>query len=188
MTYNWDSVLLFRLGAALVCAALLGAAAPVQAKVFLGRNDALAWAFPAADHVEDATQILSLREVTAVETLGGGVRESRLVTVYTGYRGKSLLGYALIDIHNVRTHPEAFLIVLSPRGEVVRLRVLAFHEPLEYLPPERWLEQFPGAKGDARMRVGHDVHGIAGSTLTAQAVTGGIRRAIALYRVLLAEE
>ena len=94
----------------------------------------------------------------------------------------------MIDVHNVRTLPEAFLIVLTPEGDVDRLRVLAFHEPMEYLPPEKWLDQFPGVNGDRSLRVGRDVHGIAGSTLTAYAVTGGIRRAIALYRTLLAKE
>ena len=121
--------------------------------------------------------------------MGGGERESRLIRFYTGYGpGDAVVGYALIDIHNVRTLPEAFLIVLSPLGEVERLRVLAFHEPIEYLPPERWLDQFSGTRGNAPLRVGRDVHGIAGSTLTAYAVTGGIRRAIALYRVLLSKE
>lgn len=184
MIYNLVSVSRF----SVLCTALLAAlviAPSTHAKVFLGKSDALAWAFPGADRLEEKTHVLSGREVAEVEALGGGVRETRLVTVYTAHRAGGVVGYALIDIHNVRTHPEAFLIVLSPRGEVVRLRVLAFHEPLEYLPPDRWLGQFPGSNPDARLRVGQDVHGIAGSTLTAHAVTGGIRRAIALYRVLL---
>ena len=64
------------------------------------------------------------------------------MNVYRGYRGSELLGYAFIDVHNVRTHPEAFLVVLSPEGAVESLRVLAFHEPLEYMPTDRWYEQF----------------------------------------------
>ena len=37
-----------------------------------------------------------------------------------------VLGYAVIDVHNVRTLPEAFMVVLSPEGEVRSLRLLAF--------------------------------------------------------------
>ena len=184
MTYNSDSVSRFSaLGIALV--ALLCVAPPADAKVFLGKKDALAWAFPGADEIAEKTFLLDDRQVDAIRAAGGGERDSRLVTVYSARRGGVTTGYALIDIHNVRTHPEAFLVVLSSTGEVDRLKVLAFHEPLEYLPPDRWLGQFPGANGSGVLRVGHDIHGIAGSTLTAHAVTGGIRRAIALYRVLL---
>ena len=193
MTYNLDSAsrssperprALVLLVGAVVAAALL-VSVPVDAKVFLGKKDALAWAFPDADVVEEKSFLLNDEQMALLQAAGGGHRDSRLVTVYTAKRAGAPQGHALIDIHNVRTRPEAFLIVLSPFGEVQRLRVLAFHEPLEYLPPDRWLGQFPGIQSNAPLRVGHDVHGIAGSTLTAQAVTGGIRRAIALYRVLL---
>jgi hypothetical protein len=192
MTYNLDLALrssrerpraLVLLAGAAVAVALL-ASLPADAKVFLGKKDALAWAFPDAEVVDEETFLLNDEQMALLKSAGGH-RDSRLVTVYTARRAGVLQGHALIDIHNVRTHPEAFLIVLSPFGEVQRLRVLAFHEPLEYLPPDRWLRQFPGSQSNAPLRVGHDVHGIAGSTLTAQAVTGGIRRAIALYRVLL---
>ena len=64
--------------------------------------------------------------------------------VYRGYRDSELLGYAFIDVHQVRTLPEAFLVVLSPEGRVRSLRVVAFHEPLEYMPGGRWYEQFEG--------------------------------------------
>ena len=157
--------------------------------MFLGRKDALAWAFPHAELVEETTHLLNDAELESIRAMGGGELDSRLIKIYTGYGPDGgVQGHAVIDIHNVRTLPEAFLIVLSPAGEVKRLRVLAFHEPIEYLPPEQWLDQFEGSNGGAPLRVGRDVHGIAGSTLTAYAVTGGIRRAIALYRVLLTKE
>jgi hypothetical protein len=186
MIYNLALVSRSRPAAAALIAALIAAAPPVQARVFLGKKDALAWAFPSAQSIEEKTHLLDDRQIETVQSMGGGSLDSRLVTIYTAHGdGGAVQGHALIDIHNVRTHPEAFLIVLSPAGEISRLRVLAFHEPIEYLPPDRWLGQFPGTTSDARLRVGQDVHGIAGSTLTAYAVTGGIRRAIALYRVLV---
>ena len=101
--------------------------------------------------------------------------DSRLVTIYIGRRGDAVLGYAVIDQHNVRTLPEAFLVVLSPEGRVERLRVLAFHEPQEYKPNDRFLAQFEGRDGDAPLRLRREVHGIAGATLSSQAVTGGVR-------------
>ena len=166
-----------------VAAALGAAAAPAHAAVFLGARDALAWAFPRADAIDRETFLLDDAERAALERWGGGAHPSRLATLHTARRDGAVLGYAVIDVHNVRSQSEALLIALSPEGRVERLRVLAFYEPPEYLPPERWLEQFPGAAPGARLRVGRDIHGIAGSTLTAQAVAGSVRRALALYRL-----
>jgi Na+-translocating ferredoxin:NAD+ oxidoreductase RnfG subunit len=81
--------------------------------------------------------------------------------------------------------PEAFLVVLSPGGEVRSLRVLAFHEPLEYMPSERWYDQFEEKSLSQPMRLGRDVHGIVGATLSARATTRGVRRALAFYQVVL---
>jgi hypothetical protein len=56
---------------------------------------------------------------------------------------------------------------------------------MEYSPPARWTAQFDGAVLNDDLRVGRGIAGITGSTLTAEAVTGGIRRALAIYDTLL---
>jgi Na+-translocating ferredoxin:NAD+ oxidoreductase RnfG subunit len=169
--------------ACLALAALL--AAPAGAKVFHSRSEALAIAFPEADRIEDETLLLDDAQAQRIQALARSELESRLVRVYRGFKGDLLLGYALIDVHNVRTLPEAFLVVLTPRGEVRSLRVLAFHEPLEYMPSDRWYGQFEQKTLAQPMRLGGDVHGIVGATLSARATTRGVRRALALYQVVL---
>jgi len=186
-TSGWALSSSGRLGRALVAIALLlvWPGWPVRAKVFYSRAEALALAFPEADRIDDRTVVLDDEQAQRVESLSHATLESRLVRIYTGYRGAELLGYAFIDVHNVRTLPEAFLVVLSPAGEVENLRLLAFHEPLEYMPPERWYAQFRNKSDRDPLRLGADVHGIVGATLSAQATTAGVRRALALYRVVI---
>ncbi len=164
-------------------AALLPATA--EAKVFYSRSEALELAFPDADRIEDETLLLEDGQAARVQAIAHSELESRLVRVFRGYRGGEFLGYAFIDVHNVRTLPEAFLVVLSPEGAVRTLRVLAFHEPLEYMPTDRWYDQFQDASLARTLRVGRDVHGIVGATLSARATTRGVRRALALYEVVL---
>jgi hypothetical protein len=171
-------------GLALVLVLAL-APAGADAKVFLSRSEALAVAFPEADRVEDESVLLDDAQARRIEQLSRAPLESRLVRVHRGYRGDELLGYAFIDVHNVRTLPEAFLVVLSPEGEVQMLRMLAFHEPLEYMPPERWYRQFEHKEPASPLRLGGDVHGIVGATLSARATTRGVRRALALYEVVV---
>jgi len=167
---------------------LMGLATTGEAKVFYSRSEALELAFPEADGVESETFVLEDEQVSRIEELAGCPVDTKLVKIYTGLRDGTVIGYAAIDIHNVRTLPEAFMIVLSPAGAVRSLRVLAFHEPLEYKPTSRWYSQFDNRSIEAPLRVGGDIHGVVGATLSARATTRGVRRALAYYEVLLQSE
>jgi Na+-translocating ferredoxin:NAD+ oxidoreductase RnfG subunit len=164
--------------------------APVgaAAKVFHSRDEALSLAFPDADRVDSAVHVLTEQQVERIQHLSRTALDSRLVKLYTGIKNERVLGYAVIDIHNVRTLPEAFMIVLDPQGDVRSLRVLAFHEPLEYQPTDRWYGQFKQKSLAAPLRVGGDIHGVVGATLSARATTRGVRRALAYYEVLVQKE
>ena len=164
---------------------LIGVAEPADAKVFYRRSEALELAFPDADRVEDHTFVLSDAQVTRIEVLARSPLPSKLVKLYTGWKGDRVTGYAFIDLHTVRTQSEAFLVVLSPEGVLRTLRVLAFHEPVDYLPNARWYAQFDHKTLGDPLRVGGDIHGIVGATLSARATTRGVRRALAFYEVLV---
>jgi len=157
----------------------------VSAKVFASQNQALSEAFPEASRVDRKTHILRKRDVTRIEKLVREKIESKIVVIHTAWDGDRILGYAHIDVHNVRTQPEASLIVLTPEGSVRSVRILAFHEPLEYLPTDRWYEQFRGRTREDGLRVGRDVHGVVGATLSARAAADGVRRMLAYYEILL---
>jgi Na+-translocating ferredoxin:NAD+ oxidoreductase RnfG subunit len=173
------------IGRGLAVVLCLAVGAPAGAKVFHTRDEALQLAFPDAENVETETFVLDDVQVEKIESLAKSALDSKLVKIYTGRRDGAVLGYALIDIHNVRTMPEAFMVVLSPDGSVRSLRLLAFHEPLEYKPAGRWYEQFDRKSIHAPLRVGRDVHGVVGATLSARATTRGVRRALAFYEVLI---
>jgi len=172
-----------RIALALLCG--LAAALPAAGEVLLSQREALALAFPGADRIEKKSSLLDDAQARSVEQLSGAALESRLVTLHAGWRGDELLGYALIDVHTVRTLPEAFLVVLSPDGIVENLRLLAFYEPSEYKPGERFLAQFDARGLDPELRLGGAIHGIAGASMSARAVTTGVRRSLALYQVLV---
>ncbi len=168
-----------------VLAAALAAGTPASAGVFHSRSEALALAFPDAERIEDKTWVLSEAQAARIQALSRSPLESRLVTIHTAIRAGAPEGYALIDVHTVRTLPEAFMVVLTPEGAVRSVRMLAFHEPLDYLPPERWYGQFERKTLAEALRLGGDIHGVVGATLSTQAATRGVRRALAFYEVLL---
>jgi hypothetical protein len=180
---EWDlrsSLLALAVG---LCLGALPLAA--KGKVYYSKSEALDSAFPGADRVDSRTVVLKDEQATAIESLAKARLETRLITIYTGVKDDEIVGYAFIDIHTVRTLPEAFLIVLSPEGQIESLRVLAFYEPEEYLPTERWLAQFDHRVLGRELRLGGEIHGIAGSTLSARAVTDAVRRSLAIFELLV---
>ena len=170
--------------AALVAAAAVCATA-ANATVFYSQQEALDLAFPNADRIETDTRVLSAEQVEAVEKSARSKLDSRIAKFYAAWKDDQVQGYAFIDVHTVRTLPEAFLVVLEPDGTVRSVRVLAFHEPLDYLPTKRWYEQFGGKTLREPLQVGNDVHAVVGATLSAQATTRGVRRSLAYYQVLV---
>lgn len=169
-------------------AVLAAGPAPVGAAVYYGRQDALQAAFPDADEIESQRFFLTEAQRKQVEEVAKAPLEDRMVTVYVGKKGDEVLGYAFLETHEVRTLPETLLIVVAPDATVSKILLAAFYEPPEYVPSQRWLDQFHGESLSHDVRVNRDIKGIAGSTLTAHAVTGGVRRVLALYEILLRDE
>ncbi|MGE0826782.1 MAG: FMN-binding protein [Candidatus Binatia bacterium] len=157
------------------------------AKAFYSKQEALALAFPDAEKVETKTFFLTDKQVQQISTLATAPLESKLATVYIGHKADQVLGYAFIETNIVRTLPETFLVVVAPNGTIAKLFILAFYEPEEYMPSERWLKQFDQKSLHPDLQLRRDIHGIVGATLTSRAVTNGIRKALALFQVLLQE-
>jgi hypothetical protein len=159
----------------------------VAAKAFYSKQEALALAFPEGEKVETRTFFLTEDQRQRISALANTALETKLATVYVGQKADQVVGYAFIETTVVRTLPETFLIVVSPTGVVEKLFVLAFYEPEEYLPSDRWLRQFDQKTLSPELQLRRDIHGIAGATLTARSVTSGVRKVLALFHVLIQE-
>ena len=184
MNSRWVSVSF----SSLLLALVVFAAAPASGKVFHTQRDALALAFPGADRIERRNVILTDAQAEAIEALAKAPVDSRIVTLHVGWKDGQVLGYAMIEVHTVRTLPEALMIVLTPGGKVRSVRMLAFHEPADYLPSGRWLEQFDDRRLGPDLQIKRDIHVIAGATLSSRAATRSVRRALAVHVVLVAPD
>ena len=169
----------------LLIAASIGIHGVPRAEVFLSQQEALELAFPDCDQVRERTYVLTPAQAAEIERIARSSLESQILTLSSGWKQGKLVGHAFIEVHTVRTKAEAFMVVIDPGGAVMRVKILAFHEPLDYLPTERWFDQFAGKTLGDGMRVGRDIHGVLGATLSTRAVSQGVRRALAIHRVLV---
>lgn len=172
---------------AFVFALALAGAAPAHAGAAPPLDEALARAFPGA-RFEKRTLALSVADVSAVEARAHARCEPRLVTAYVAWRGDTLAGAAWTDRRVIRTREAVLLLAVAPDTSLVRVDVLAFFEPPEYVPPSRWLAQFRGRGSRKPLTPQRPVPFVAGVTLSSRAVNESARLALAWYEVLLAPQ
>jgi len=76
------------------------------------------------------------------------------------------------------------MVAVDADGTVLRVEVLAFREPQDYLPRDIWYEQFDGKRLDDDLDVKRAIRGVTGATLTVRATTEAVRRILAIHRIL----
>jgi hypothetical protein len=165
---------------------LVCAANPSFAKIFYSKNEAIELAFGKNTPVEMLSLFPDDVQVTKIQELAKVKLDSGLFSFYVGKNQGSISGYAAIETMTVRTKPETLMIVLTPEGELRNVYTLAFHEPPEYQPPERWFNQLQ-KRPLADMDFNKGVDGISGATLSTRAAVSSVRKVMAIYQVMIRE-
>jgi len=184
-----ESMLKFipRAGGFLLATLLLASAAPSQAEVFYSKSEAMELAFGKSKTVDQLSLFPDEQQLAKIQELAKVKLESGMFTFYVGKEQDKILGYAAIESVTVRTKPETLMIVLTPEGELRHVYTLAFHEPPEYMPPDRWFEQLY-KRPLAEMDFSKGVDGISGATLSTRAGLSSVRKVMALYQVMIKEQ
>jgi hypothetical protein len=151
-------------------------------KVFLTVEEALKLAFPDCT-VERRTVYLTDEQKQKVERLCGSTLEDAVAHPYVATRKDAPVGTAWFDAHQVRTKKAVLMFVVAPDRKLARVELLAFAEPLEYVPRASFYAQFVGHKLDADLSLERGIQGVAGATLSARSATEAARRALALQEV-----
>ncbi len=160
---------------------------PLVAQVHLTKEQALRQYFPETAP-ERRTLFLTDEQVGRIQTRARTKVESKLVTYYVGRGSSRTSGYAFFETQIVRTMPETFLVVVNPDSTVRAVEILAFYEPEDYLPPKRWLAVFDHKSLADDLWLKRGVPNIVGATLSAQSLTEGVRRILAIYEIAIPKE
>ncbi len=155
-----------------------------QAKELKRPEQALAQIYPGSQ-IEVRNITLTREQVEEVQKISGVKVESRLASWYIVKKSGQIIAYGYADIHRVRTHPEVVLYTITPEGKLDVVEVLAFYEPLEYMPEDQWLKLFAGkqlSKDPIRLR--RDIPNITGATLTARAITDNARKVLVMWQLI----
>ena len=154
-----------------------------HAKVFLKKNEALKQAFPNADSLVKEQVFLNNNQVDTIESIAKAKLNSKLYIFYVAKRNKDVLGYAVIETHTLRTTTETVMFVINPDGSLREAEILAFFEPLDYMPGNKWIDLFNNKPLNDTLKIGKRIPNITGATITSNSLTKAVRRVLAIYKV-----
>ena len=162
----------------------LQGAGDASAKVLLTKGKALELVFPEADEIEKRHVFLTEHQAESISRMAKAEVDSRLYTFYIAKSGGKETGYAVIDTHTLRTLTETVMFVINPDGTLRHAEILAFFEPVDYMPSGKWINLFPRKTKLDGMRVGKGIPNVTGATITARSFSRATRRVLAVYRVM----
>lgn len=158
------------------------------AQVFLTQEQALDLAFPGADRIAERVLALDDEQRAAVAMATGLAQPTRLFKVWIGRRAGRMLGYAVIDEVRGKAQPITYLVVTDQDLVVQRIEIIAYREAHGWeVKREAWRKQFVGARPTSVLRIGRDIHNIAGATISCRAITEGVRRNLAYLDALVTD-
>lgn len=155
---------------------------PLAAGVLKQPEAAISQLYPGAT-VEKKRALLKSSEAAAIEAAAKQKLSSKIITYYT-IQEKGQLCYAVLQTTKVRSKTMTALTFVE-KGAIAHIEMIAFYEPAEYLPSERWLETIEGKGTADAIQPKRDIPTITGATLSANAVAKTARLALAFVRVKL---
>jgi Na+-translocating ferredoxin:NAD+ oxidoreductase RnfG subunit len=95
-------------------------------------------------------------------------------------RGDSVLGFAVVRNVKGKDQPITFLVATDTADKLKDIDVLVYREPYGgEVAYEAWRRQFRGKAASDTLEVGRQIRSISGATISVNAVTVGVRRALA---------
>jgi len=108
----------------------------------------------------------------------------RHMVFYIATKDGAIQGYGVIGNERGKTRQITFMVLLDKDGVVKDLDILAFRESQGYeVENPRWRSQFRGKTARSRLRLKRDIRNISGATLSARAVTKGVKNVLAAFEV-----
>ena len=157
-----------------------------ELSVYLTKKQALKIAFPGADSVDQKKIWLTDDQRVAIGQITLEKIEDQRITYYAGKKADKPMGYMVIDHVIGKSFPMTFMVVLNLDGTVRNVEIMVYREPRGWeVKYKSFLSQFFGRNADSDFR---DINSITGATLSVRAMTKGVRKAVAAFKVLVLEK
>lgn len=160
----------------------------LQAKVLISVDDALKTSFGKQITINKKSIMLKKHEAKKLMKMARSKIKSKIFKTYIVKDSTSIvIGYGVLLSQKIRSKNGVFLYSINKEGTLLNIEVIAFNEPLEYLPSTQWKKQFNNVTKDEEPVLKRNISTITGATLSAKAITDSSRIALGLYELRLKE-
>ncbi len=157
----------------------------LSAKILISPFDAMHLAYPKATSVKKENILISKKHAINISNFAQVKLDSKIFRIYKAFHKDSLLGYGILIKQKVRSKNSVILYFINSSSVLLGIEVIAFNEPLEYLPSKMWDSQFKNIDTNTMLHISKNIPTISGATLSARSTTKGSRIAFAFYKEIL---
>jgi len=163
-------------------ALLLGWAQDVVARVYLTREEAARLAFGSSVTISEETKTLTPDQWSAItRRLGRSVIQDR-VTFDVGRSDEGVAGYGLVLEEMGKHELITFFVAITPDGHVMDVMILEYRESRGgEVRAKGFLKQYVGKTSQSPLALRKDITPISGATISARAVSDGVKKALAVW-------
>lgn len=137
-----------------------------------------------AKSVEQQNIILSEAQLQQLSKVSQQPIDTKLYRIYIAKNDAKTVGYGVLLTKKVRTKTAIALYLIGTDGKIKSIEIVAFNEPIEYLPTKTWLDGFDNKSATNTLRLNQDIPTVSGATLSARAITDGSRIALSLIDIV----
>ncbi|MDB2562442.1 FMN-binding protein [Sulfurimonas sp.] len=160
-------------------------ALPLSAKLLTSPIDAMKYAYGEDMTISKKNILLSKKRTKTIEQESHVKLRSKIFRIFKATKADQTIGYGVLINRKVRSKNAVVLYLISNDAVLKSIEVIAFNEPIEYLPSKTWNSQFENIPTSKMLQSAKDIPTITGATLSARALTDGSRIAFAIYNEVL---
>ncbi|MFA7610487.1 MAG: FMN-binding protein [Sulfurimonas sp.] len=163
---------------------LLILALPLSAKILISPIDAMKENFGNENKIEKKNILLTNAQVQNIEDSAKVKLLNKIVRVFKATKDGKTTGHGVLINRKIRTKNGVVLYLISADSTLKGIEVVAFNEPMEYIPSDKWLSQFEDVKMQDKTKLS-SITNITGATLSAKIFIDGSKVAFAIYNEVL---
>jgi len=157
----------------------------LNAKMLISPFDAMQENFGAKTKIVKKNILLKNDQAKNIQKSAKIKLKSKIFKTFKAMNGKNIIGYGIIVNRKVRSKNAVVLYMISNNGVLKSMEIIAFNEPMEYIPSKIWQKQFKDIPTTKKLRLNKDIPTITGATLSAKSIVDGSRIAFAFYDEVL---
>lgn len=135
--------------------------------------------------VAEKNIILKSAQKQAIQKAAKTKLNSSIVRTYKVSQGSKHLAYAILLSNKIRSKNGVYLYIINPQDVLESIEIVAFNEPLEYMPNETWKKQFENTDTLQHLNIPKNISTITGATLSARSITESANIAMQIYNIVL---